>query len=262
MKIFIFLLLSIIYSIPNYGQGPTAQKDQFGKWGLVSEEGRDLTDFEFDNMKVAGPYFLVESYFAWGALDQNGQIIVPQEYLDIRVSGPDMFIVKKGATFGILNQKGQTIMEPELEAVQYIRNDGSALIKKDGEWSYFKNNERIDDEPIFEIVDKMPLFTACPTCSRKDEEHQSQKDMLTFIYTNIKYPAEARENAIQGTVVVSFIVDKTGQIIEPEVTRSLADDCDKEALRVIKLMKKWAPAEMDGKPVSCRFRLPIKYKLR
>ncbi|MBK7345190.1 MAG: WG repeat-containing protein [Saprospiraceae bacterium] len=129
MMIILYNFLGMLFSIPHYGQGPHAQKDQFGKWGLVSEDGMDLTAFEFDKMKAAGPYFLVESAFAWGAIDQLGSIVVPQKYLDIRVSGPDMFIVKKG-TFGVLDQQGQPILEPELETVQYIRDDGAALIKR------------------------------------------------------------------------------------------------------------------------------------
>ena len=262
MRIILFIFLGMLFSIPHYGQGPHAQKDQFGKWGLVSEDGMDLTAFEFDKMKAAGPYFLVESAFAWGAIDQLGSIVVPQKYLDIRVSGPDMFIVKKGGTFGVLDQQGQPILEPELEAVQYIRDDGAALIKKDGKWFYIKNDEHLNDEPIFELVDKVPLYTGCPTCSKKDEEHQSNREMLTFIYTNIRYPPDARENGIEGTVVVRFIVDKTGHILEPEIIRSIAEDCDQEALRVVKLMRKWVPGELDGKPVSCRFKLPIKYKLQ
>lgn len=262
MRIILFVFLGILFSIPHYGQGPRPEKDQFEKWGLVSEEGKDLTSFEFDKMKAAGPYFLVESAFAWGAIDQHGSIVVPQNYLEIRVSGPDMFIVKKGGTFGILDQQGQPILEPELEAVQYIRDDGAALIKKDSKWFYSKNGEHLNDEPIFELVDKVPLYTGCPTCSRIDEEHQSNKEMLTFIYTNIRYPPDARENGIEGTVVVSFIVNKSGQIMEPEVTHSLSDDCDEEALRVILSMPNWVPGKMDGKPVSCRFKLPIKYKLK
>ncbi len=213
-------------------------------------------------MQVAGPYFLVESWFSWGVLDQEGQEIVKPKYSEIRVSGPDMFIVKYLLTYGVLDQHGQVVMETESEAIDHIRSDGAILAKQEGQWSYFLDNQRLVDEPIFEQYARMPMFSSCPSCSREKAEHKATMDMLTYIYTHIKYPGDARENGIEGTVVVSFIVNKSGQISEPEVVYSLSDDCDEEALRVILSMPNWVPGEIDGKPVSCRFKLPIKYKLQ
>ncbi|MCF8238473.1 MAG: TonB family protein [Saprospiraceae bacterium] len=262
MRNILFVILGMLYSISHYGQGPRPEQDEFGKWGLVSEDGISLTEHIYDKMQKAGPYFLVESWYYWGALDKEGQEIIPPKYSEIRISGPDMFIVKYLLTYGVLDQHGQVVIEPGLEAIDHIRSDGAILAKRDGQWSYFLHNQRLIDEPIFERYARVPRFSPCLSCSLKEADQKAQKDMLTYIYTHIKYPGDARENGIEGTVVVSFIVNKSGQIREPEVIYTLSDDCDEEALRVILSMPNWVPGEIDGKPVNCRFKLPIKYKLQ
>jgi protein TonB len=79
--------------------------------------------------------------------------------------------------------------------------------------------------------------------------------------TIIKYPAIARENGIQGNVILSFVVDKQGRIKEKEVLQSAHPSLDEEALRALTLLDKWIPAKLDGDPIRCRFKLPVKFKL-
>jgi protein TonB len=83
-----------------------------------------------------------------------------------------------------------------------------------------------------------------------------------FISLNLKYPARALKNKVQGTVIVRFTVDQDGKVLFPEITQSVEYSIDQEALRVIKTSPKWTPAFQNGKNVksfksqTINFRLP------
>ncbi|WP_225872451.1 energy transducer TonB [Pedobacter polaris] len=82
-----------------------------------------------------------------------------------------------------------------------------------------------------------------------------------FLGQNIKYPADATAKNVQGPVFTSFIVEKDGSITDIKVDRKLGNGLDEEAIRVLKLAKKWIPGMQDGKPVRVKYSLPIKFTL-
>lgn len=86
--------------------------------------------------------------------------------------------------------------------------------------------------------------------------------LMNFLSANVVYPAIAVENGIQGKVVCQFIVNKDGSVSDIEVIQSGGDpSLDSEAVRVISIMPRWYPAEMGGKPVRTKFKLPVNFKL-
>lgn len=86
--------------------------------------------------------------------------------------------------------------------------------------------------------------------------------LLKFIKDNTVYPKSARENHVEGRVVVSFVIGKDGFISLPEVVRSVSPDLDNEAVRVISMMtNRWTPGYLNGEPVDVRYSLPITFKL-
>ncbi len=87
------------------------------------------------------------------------------------------------------------------------------------------------------------------------------KALYKWLSGNIKYPAVCRENGISGKVTVRFIVEKDGQVTQPEVLRSAHPSLDAEALRVVKQMPKWKPGKQRGHAVRSYFTLPIKFAL-
>jgi len=85
--------------------------------------------------------------------------------------------------------------------------------------------------------------------------------LMKWLSKNLKYPASAQENGIQGRVLVQFVVNKDGSIVEPKVLRSVDPALDKEALRVVSTMPKWQPGKQRGKTVRVRFTLPVTFRL-
>ena len=92
-----------------------------------------------------------------------------------------------------------------------------------------------------------------------------QEKMYKYIYTVMKYPAEARQKGVSGTVSVEFMVYEKGVLSDFFVLNGIGSGCDEEALRVINSMNtahRWTPAKTNGQPVKAMFTLPIKFVLQ
>ena len=86
--------------------------------------------------------------------------------------------------------------------------------------------------------------------------------MLQYLRMNVRYPSECKDSSIQGRVVVAFIINKNGEIVEAEVVRSVHPLLDAEALRVINAMPNWTPGTQNGKPVRFRYSVPVNFVLQ
>jgi len=101
----------------------------------------------------------------------------------------------------------------------------------------------------FITVEQMPQFPG------------GQDSLLSFIRQNLIYPEKASDKGIQGKVLVSFIVDKSGKVRDVELKRGVDPLLDAEALRVIRLLPHWVPGMQDGKAVNVSYVLPLNFKL-
>ena len=107
-----------------------------------------------------------------------------------------------------------------------------------------------EEQTIFEVVENMPDFPG------------GQAALMQYLAKNIKYPTIAQENGTQGRVIVQFVVNKDGSIVDAKVVRSVDPYLDKEALRVINTMPKWKPGMQRGKPVRVKFTVPVMFRLQ
>jgi TonB family protein len=90
---------------------------------------------------------------------------------------------------------------------------------------------------------------------------QFNGSIADFMAQHIKYPKDAKEKGIEGKVMVKFVVDQNGNVVQPEIMRSPDDRLSAAALSVINQMPKWTPGEQDGKPVAVYYYIPIMFKL-
>ncbi len=116
-----------------------------------------------------------------------------------------------------------------------------------------KDDELEETDEILEIFD----------VSEKAEFPGGEEGLQKFIAENISYPAMALENDQQGTVNVVFVIDKTGHVKDIAILGSKKGfGLEDEAMRVIKATSgKWRPAKQRDKPVSMRFRIPVKFQI-
>ncbi|MFA6260034.1 MAG: TonB family protein [Bacteroidia bacterium] len=88
-------------------------------------------------------------------------------------------------------------------------------------------------------------------------------DLYKYLGDNIKYPTVARENGIEGQVVMQFVVGKDGKIDEKSIVivKKVGWGLEEEAIRVVKSMPHWKPGKQNGNPVYVKCTLPIRFKL-
>jgi len=106
-----------------------------------------------------------------------------------------------------------------------------------------------------------------PGCTNEPEGTEekancSASKLMSFIGSNLQYPDPAREQKIEGVVVLSFVVSDSGSIGDVRVLRDIGGGCGVEAKRIINQMPDWQPAIYKGKQVATQFTLPITFGLR
>ena len=107
-----------------------------------------------------------------------------------------------------------------------------------------------DEEYSMVTVQKPPVFPG------------GEQELLKYLAENIKYPPLARETNIQGTVALSFVIGKDGQVSDIGILKDIGGGCGKEAVRVVQAMPRWTPGEASGYPVKVRFTLPVRFRLQ
>ena len=103
---------------------------------------------------------------------------------------------------------------------------------------------------VYDTVEQLPEFPG------------GLEALIDFLSSNVHYPENAVKNNIEGRVMVQFIVDKTGQVTDVKVARSVDEELDAEAVRVAKMLPRFEPGRQDGKPVAVWYTLPIVFKLQ
>ena len=103
---------------------------------------------------------------------------------------------------------------------------------------------------VYNSVEQMPEFPG------------GQEGLMRYLQQNVQYPPTAVQNNVQGRVIVQFIIDETGQVGDVEVVRSVSEEVDAEAVRVIKSMPKFEPGRQNGEPVAVWYTLPIAFKMQ
>jgi TonB family protein len=107
----------------------------------------------------------------------------------------------------------------------------------------------VDSLTIYTVVENMPKYPG------------GDDARIKFLGENIKYPQKDKENGIQGTVYVTFIIETDGSVSNVGVLRGIGGGCDEEAIRVVRIMPKWNPGTQSGKAVRVQYNMPIKFTL-
>lgn len=100
---------------------------------------------------------------------------------------------------------------------------------------------------IYGIVQKRPEFPG------------GADSLRAYLNREVVVPAEAKQQRIEGWVVVSFMVWADGSRSHVTVARGLGFGCDEEAIRVVNAMPKWLPGEQDGRPVNVKTQISVPF---
>lgn len=126
----------------------------------------------------------------------------------------------------------------------------SVIMEKETEW--IVSPPKPQGEEIFQIAEEMPKFPG------------GDDSLRSFIRAHMHYPAIAKEAGKEGTVYVSFIVEKDGSITNIRELKGVAGapEFTKEAIRLVSTFPNFSPAKMNGRAVRCEFRVPVKFRLQ
>jgi len=106
-----------------------------------------------------------------------------------------------------------------------------------------------EPEP-FVVVEEMPMFPG------------GDAALLTYIAEHTQYPEVAKENNIQGRVIVRFCVTSKGTVSQANILKGVDPELDKEALRVVSTLPEFKPGKQGGKPVPVWYMVPITFTLK
>ncbi|MBQ2011666.1 MAG: TonB family protein, partial [Bacteroidaceae bacterium] len=153
----------------------------------------------------------------------------------------------------LITRKGENGKET-VTVVGSSKNDAvdeaKALLRKEGVQKLdVKKEGANDNDSIYNVVSENAEFPG------------GNMAASNWISKNMTYPEECRKQGIEGRVVIKFVVNKDGSIVDAEAVKSPHPALAEEGLRVVKSMPKWKPAKEGGKVVRSRFNIPIVFKL-
>lgn len=108
--------------------------------------------------------------------------------------------------------------------------------------------EEPEPEP-FVVVEEMPMYPG------------GDAELLKYLRENAIYPEVAKENNIQGRVIINFCVTSTGEVTKISILKHVDPELDAEAIRVVSTLPKFKPGRQGGKPVPVWYQAYINFKL-
>lgn len=152
--------------------------------------------------------------------------------------------------------------EDEIKSQEEIKNTKVAISIADVKGNDELNGKDIAD--LKQVVEQAPVKEEKPytVVEQMPQFPGGDGELLSFIAKNLRYPTISQENGVQGKVYLRFVVSKNGTVGDVNVIRSLDPYCDKEAIRVIKMLPKWIPGRQNGMNVPVYYTIPITFKLQ
>jgi len=211
----------------------------FFQIGLIVSGSLCLAAFEYSTAHSVKEISVLEDEDFSGTIEypieQNYRIEQPKQRAKVFTMDTD--------TFNVVKELDETRRPVEAKPGEKI-----SVSEGMGEEEYGFGIMEEEEEPTFDY-DKDPEFPGGVSA------------MYEWIGEEVVYPQMAAEQNIQGTVFVGFVVNKDGSIVQVKALNELDQDLEKEAIRVMKKMPKWSPAERAGKKVRVYYQIPFRFAL-
>lgn len=123
-----------------------------------------------------------------------------------------------------------------------------ALRKEGANFDYLSNKSKVNGD-VFTVVEEMPEYEG------------GMEAFYNFVSQEIEYPIAARENGVEGRVIVQFVVGRDGAVSNVEAIKGIGYGCDEEAVRVIQKVADFKPGSQRGRTVRVRMDMPIIFKI-
>jgi protein TonB len=247
MKLTLTLITFLIAVLTGYSQTTLVSNEQTISLNYLDSSGNITDDIRkrtfISRTKKIDSIYKLDVYSYWGPL------ISSKSFQDA-----DMNTLQGHSAFytgGHIDSAG-TYKNNLKEGIWYFR-EGNKLVPR-----RFKEGNLFRDY----LYDSIKDITPKDSITRVAEFEGGYDGWRNYLVKNFRYPQRARDIDAQGTVVINFMIDKDGTLLNPYVGRSVEMSIDDEALRLIKRSPKWLPAEMEGRKVKCLFSQPVTFRLQ
>ena len=209
--------------------------ERIGYWEFYNFENKLREEGSYTDGQQTGP---------WKEYHHNGNLAAELNYTNGDFDGEQVHY----------DSTGQVVKRERYAAGMLIEESGRA----------FAYGAEDGDEPsgqAFKVVEQMPLFAGCP--ERLDYSKRklcADRKFMKFIYSTIRYPADARARGVTGSAVVSFVVEADGTVTSTRVLSGLNQSITAELERIVSLIPVWTPGRQDGEAVRVQFNLPVKFQ--
>lgn len=211
--------------------------------------------------------------FLLGMVLAVGCLYVGLEYsftADDPLDDPELFEILAGdeELSTLLRPENELALAPKAEPKPAVRlqvvDEEESILPQDeepietdtnGDMEAMEDNEMeppppFDEEAeVFRIVEDMPQFPGGPT------------EFMKWLTRNLRYPKYLEENKVQGKVVAEFIVNVDGSVTDVNIVKSLHPQCDREVLRVLRMMPRWTAGIQNNQPCRTKVCIPVVFKL-
>lgn len=143
----------------------------------------------------------------------------------------------------------KTTAKPKTTTVTPVKPAKMTTVKPEPKFDNGNIFKRPGRDDVFKISEIAPAYPG------------GEKAMMKYLEKNIKYPMEAKDKNIQGTVFLEFVVEKDGRVDDVLVNKGVNPLLDKEAVRVVNSMPRWTPGKQNGNLVAVRYSIPVKFEL-
>lgn len=256
MKISIILLLmnsiSIVYSQGEFRPDKKTGKLTFHKqWNQYDKKLSVDSVIHQDSRK-----WLIADGGKWGLFYSDLGLILPAAYDTIIIFDEFHYGILQDGKWSLFDSKGQ--MGPFIfdNLVRY--SYGEAYVKFNGEWGYYEEGTFRKEHVYLSDPDEKPRLMDVDN----PEKHLTSLEEIELLAKNIKYPVIARENGIQGKVVLKVFISEYGDLDNYEIHESVHESIDNEVLRVLnEHLYLWKPGRQSGQAVPDSYLFPCRFRL-
>lgn len=124
-----------------------------------------------------------------------------------------------------------------------------------------QSHESYDCGSRMEMAKDTAQQEAVTVAEKMPEYPGGMKELMKYLSTSVRYPKQCQDAGVQGKVIVQFVIDTNGCVMNAKVVTKLHPLLDEEALRVVNAMPKWIPGMDKGKSVRVKYTLPVTFRL-
>lgn len=226
-------------------------KNKNGKYTIWSDNGILLSVGQFRSNKAIGEW---QHYHR-----KSGTIHEKGEMIDDKREGEWKEYDDKGRISDVVSYVNG------LENGPFEKFDSTGILLNSGiyqEGTIISQTLKLENDIEEHVKETMPYLAQCRTISDENERMLcSDKALIKYVYSNLKYPRKAREYGVEGKAYIQFVVEVDGSISKIEAVKGLSDLVKYECIRVIKNMPPWVAGTQKGKSVRVLYTMPFTFKL-